>query len=705
MRIRIPGLHLCLEEREMIKKFGGWALAVGIFAAVGWSTVHIRAGQSAGASIGIDNDDIAGVVTSTAGPEAGVWVIAETRDLPTKFIRIVVTDDRGRYLLPDLPKANYDIWVRGYGLVDSPKVKSAPGTHLDLKAVVAPNDKAAAEYYPANYWYALLQPPPKSDFPGTGRNGNGLAEGLTTQAAFIGNIKMTNSCTQCHQMGTKATREISPALGTFKNSLEAWDHRVQVGISGAFMDSTFGPLGRQRALQVFADWTDRIAKGELPQKPPRPQGVERNAVISQWEWGDAKTFVHDEIATSKVNPTINAYGLVYGTQELSGDWLTWLNPKTNEVGRLDIKPQNPNAPYAWSQTMPLPSPYWGEEIIWKGHTAPHNAMFDSKGRVLVTAREGCRLLDPAKKEFIFLKGCQAGHHVQIDANDVAWFDTNGASSFDLKMYDATGDAEKAFTRYPLVLDTNGNGKADPVPPRGVKPTPEQDTPGTTLGSYAVMPNPTDNSVWVSYLGIPGGFGRIDVKTKLGEFYEPPFRNPAAKVEGFLPHGIDVDTNGVMWMGLNSGHLASFDRKKCKQPYNPKAERVGQQCTEGWTLYQAPGPNFKGVTESGTADSYYLNWVDQFDTSGLGKNTPFLNGTGSDALYALVDGKFLTFRVPYPLSFASRGMDGRIDDPKAGWKGRGLWTTFAQQATWHQEGGKGQMPKVIHVQIRPNPLAK
>jgi hypothetical protein len=689
----------------MRRKVGWWgAAAIGLTVVAGWSTVQTRAGQ-AGGTIPVDSDDIAGTVTSRSGPEAGVWVIAETRDLPTKFIRTVVTDDRGRYLLPDLPKATYDIWVRGYGLVDSPKVKGAPGRNLNLTATVAPNDKAAAEYYPANYWYALLQPPPKSDFPGTGRTGNGLGEQMVTQGSFIGNIKMTNACTQCHQMGTKATREIAPSLGTFKNSLEAWDARVQVGISGAFMDSTLAPLGRQRALQVFADWTDRIAKGELPPKPARPQGVERNAVVTEWEWGDAKTFVHDEIATSKANPTINPYGLVYGTQELSGDWVTFVNPKTNEVGRLDVPVTNPSAPFAWAQTQPLPSPYWGDEILWKGKIAPHNAMFDSKGRVLVTAREGCRLYDPKQKKFTLLQGCQAGHHVQIDANDVAWFDSGGASSFDIKAYDATGDAAKAFTRYPITLDTNGNGKADPLPARGVPPTSEQDSPGTPGGSYAVMPNPADNSVWISHLGVPGAISRIDLKTKLAEIYEPPFRNPAAKVEGYLPHGIDVDTNGVMWTGLNSGHLASFDRRKCRAPYNPRAERVGQQCTEGWTLYQAPGPNFKGVTESGTSDSYYLNWVDQFDTSGFGKNTPFLNGTGSDSIMALVGGKWVVLRVPYPMGFASRGMDGRIDDPNAGWKGRGLWTAQAAQATWHQEGGKGQMPKVIHIQIRPDPLAK
>src|SRR5512146_893735 len=121
-----------------------------------------------GAGVGIESDDLGGVVRSVKGPEAGVWVIAETTELPTRFAKIVVTDDRGRYLVPDLPKANYNVWVRGYGLVDSPKVKAAPGKLLDLTAVVAPNAKAAAEYYPAGYWVSLLNVPDKSEFPGKG---------------------------------------------------------------------------------------------------------------------------------------------------------------------------------------------------------------------------------------------------------------------------------------------------------------------------------------------------------------------------------------------------------------------------------------------------------------------------------------------------------------------------------------------------------
>src|SRR6476646_10322129 len=116
------------------------------------------------AQVAIDNDDIGGVVTGPNGPEAGVWVIAETRELPVRFIRSVVTDDQGRYVIPDLPKANYDVWVRCYGLVDSPKIKSEPGKQLNLKAVVAPNETAAAQYYPAIYWFSMMKIPEASVF-------------------------------------------------------------------------------------------------------------------------------------------------------------------------------------------------------------------------------------------------------------------------------------------------------------------------------------------------------------------------------------------------------------------------------------------------------------------------------------------------------------------------------------------------------------
>src|SRR5262245_24992633 len=148
-------------------------LAATAFAATILASLGGIQGQAPQTAVAVDNDDIGGVVSGPRGPEAGAWVIAETRETPTKLIKIVATDDRGRYLIPDLPKANYDVWVRGYGLVDSPKTKTAPGKNLNLTAVAAPGPKAAAEYYPAQYWFSLLQVPPPPDFPGPCANGNG----------------------------------------------------------------------------------------------------------------------------------------------------------------------------------------------------------------------------------------------------------------------------------------------------------------------------------------------------------------------------------------------------------------------------------------------------------------------------------------------------------------------------------------------------
>jgi len=138
--------------------------AIGFAALLTTASVPLNAQQSAPPAVAIDSDDIGGVVTGASGPEAGVWVIAETRDLAVRYIKIVVTDDQGRYVLPDLPKANYDVWVRGYGLVDSPKVKSEPGKQLNLTAVTAPDEKAAAQYYPAIYWFSMLEIPTQDKF-------------------------------------------------------------------------------------------------------------------------------------------------------------------------------------------------------------------------------------------------------------------------------------------------------------------------------------------------------------------------------------------------------------------------------------------------------------------------------------------------------------------------------------------------------------
>src|SRR5713226_717234 len=144
------------KERDMktAKSLYLGVAAIGIAAILAVYPAGLGGQQDTGPTVRIDADDIGGVVTSGSGPEAGVWVIAETTDLPTKMAKIVVTDDQGRYLMPDLPKAKYSVWVRGYGLVDSPKVQTTPGKMLDVTAVRAPNATAAAQYYPAIYWYS-----------------------------------------------------------------------------------------------------------------------------------------------------------------------------------------------------------------------------------------------------------------------------------------------------------------------------------------------------------------------------------------------------------------------------------------------------------------------------------------------------------------------------------------------------------------------
>src|SRR5262249_51038347 len=279
--------------------------AVAIAALLSVSGAQLNAQQPAPPGVTVGDSDLGGVVTSTKGPEAGVWVIAETTEQPTKLVKIVVTDDQGRYVIPELPKATYEVWVRGYGLVDSPKVKAAPGRILNLNAVAAPNDAAAAEYYPAQDWHSMLAVPDKHLFPGTGATGNGMPEKLKSQGQWLAIIK-THACNGCHQVGNKATRTISKALGEFDSSYAAWMHRLQVGPAAENMIRAVNELDTPRILKNLADWTDRIAAGQIPKtKPPRPQGVERNIVITLWDWGDARTYLHDEIATDKRNPSVN----------------------------------------------------------------------------------------------------------------------------------------------------------------------------------------------------------------------------------------------------------------------------------------------------------------------------------------------------------------------------------------------------------------
>ncbi|MEX0619143.1 MAG: carboxypeptidase-like regulatory domain-containing protein [Pseudohongiellaceae bacterium] len=698
------------------------------------------ASEAAAATVAvtIDQNDVGGVVTSPDGPEAGVWVIAETQDLPTLYSKTVVTDDDGRYLIPDLPAASYDVWVRGYGLVDSVKVSATPGTTLDLTAVVASDAAAAAEYYPAGYWLSLLEVPEQHEFPGTGPDGNGIATGVHNQADYIRRVT-SGGCVVCHQMGNKATREIPDFFNGYDSSVAAWERRVRSGQAGGFMSSILAGMGEERTLQMYADWSDRIAAGELPPVPPRPEGLERNVVVTQWDWADPTAYLHDLASTDRRDPTVNAYGKLYGALENSADYLPVLDPTTHTASQVPVFPLDPE--YNPEPSPPMaPSPYWGDEPIWDAATTVHNPMLDQDGRVWITARvrdpgnvpDFCQegsdhpsaqafpagragrhlgVYDPESDIYTPINTCFGTHHLMFaeDGNNTLW--TSGGGSIigwlNTNEYLETGDAEAAQGWTPFILDTNGNGRRDEGyadPDDAVDPARDK---RINSGFYAVSPAP-DGSVWGSNLGYPGAVVRVvpgddPSQTALTEYYELPVDENGDPLEGFSPRGMDIDRNGVAWAALASGHMASFDRSLCTRPLNGP-EATGQHCREGWTFHTEPMPQFKNLDRSGSSEGSYYTWVDQFDVLGLGDNTPINTGNQSGALLVLNDDEWVRMRVPYPLSFYTKWLDGRIDDPNAGWKGRGLWATNSSRAPFHMETGAETSSKVYQFQLRPDPLA-
>jgi streptogramin lyase len=656
---------------------------------------------------------ITGRVTNNANQaEAGVWVIAESEELPTSYRKIVVTDDHGRFVLPELPLVGYRIWVRGYGLADSDAVDARPGSALELKVAVAADASEAAAVYPANYWLSLLESPGAESFADDAV--------YPSQSAWLGQLKL--NCILCHQLGAAATRLAQT---------DAFDEGLK---RAAGMNYFADTLGRERLLSALGDWGRRIATGDTPQPPPRPQGVERNVVITQWAWGDAYTYAHDEISTDKRNPHVNANGPVYGV-DLANDYLLVVDPLTHTASRVKVPTQGGFSTAWCEQTYtnlaggaPEPFGFGSLGCPWPGGSTPHqdkynnpanphNPMMDGQGRVWITTQfrrqwaedlpgfcqdiavvaenkhhRQLGYFDPARGEFTFIDTCFGTHHLQFDNNDVLW--TSGDDVLigwlDTQAYDPARPEtlEHALGFSQVTVDSNGDGSADTAL-RGFQ--------------YGVIPNPRDGSVWSAVppgLATPSGSaGRIyryDPASDVHEVYVPP-------APGMGPRGIDVDSAGNVWTALaGSGHLARFDRSKCKQRWG-----AGTQCAQGWTLWQTPGPRFAGVAagqgDGGATDMHYYLWVDQFNTLGLGADIVIVNGTGSDSLIAFDPRteQFTVIRIPYPLNTYTRGLDGRIDDPHAGWKGRGVWFTNGLDPIIHAEVQQSYVGKV---QVRPHPLA-
>jgi streptogramin lyase len=633
----------------------------------------------------VDAHSIGGTVlnNATRAVEAGVWVIAETNSLPTPLRRIVVTDEQGRFLLPDLPPAAYDVWVRGYGLRDSTRVTAAPGDRLTLLASTA-NQREAAEIYPSSYWLSLYTPPLQHELPSAFDN----------TAHWISDMKL--GCMRCHQFGSRVFHTRTRA--------SAWEDAWH---GNATETRTADALGRVIFARTLAEWTSRIAAGDVPEAPRRPTGIERNVVVTQWQWGRADSYIHDEIATDKRQPTLYPYGNVWGV-DFGQDLLWALDPKTHRVSSYKVptanvlarssapargvvydNPANPHVPTmdatgkVWiaAQTRRErreDSPAWVPDVMVNVHAGAGAVSDTPSAWSEGTHHRQLTYFDTKSEEFVLIDTAYGTNHLQFDSRGRLWTsgDSVGVGMFDPTLFDPQKSRETTARAQRVFVSI------DPKTGKSV-----------AGGGYGITVSPLDGSVWRTNTYI-GQSGAADTNALAGQNkivkFDPmhaTFTHYPLPPPGRSPIGIDATTDGVIWFGTASGHLGRFD---------PKTER--------FKYWASPGPKLRGSGPAvGSADFHYNIFVDRFDTLGLGRDQVILTGANSDALIIFDPAKesFTVLRVPYPLGLYHRGLDGRIDDENAGWKGRGLWLNYGGDPVSFVETKIGS---VCHIQLRPNPLA-
>jgi hypothetical protein len=354
------------------------------------------------------------------------------------------------------------------------------------------------------------------------------------------------------------------------------------------MATTIGRLHPQRALGLFADWTDRIAAGELPAaKPPRPQGKERNVVITQWDFSDPKHYLHDITATDKRKPTLNPNGLIYGAVENSADIIPVLDPVSHKATNFRMPVRDPQTPSSKDDAL-SPSPYWGEEVIWDSQSSTHNQCMTktdglvdlargpaptriSAGRVdhpsakvfpMETSTRHLAMVEPKSGKINLIRTCYQTHRLVFaeDADNTLWMSAGGPGSgalgwFNRRIYEQTGDEQKAQGWTPIVLDTNGNGKRDAFvePNQPVDPTKDKRITGAL---YGIGVNPQDGTI-SSLKTYPGYVIRVDrARTAADRAPRSTSRRRRA-----TSARLDIDCNASR-VPLERP-LASFDRRKCR----------------------------------------------------------------------------------------------------------------------------------------------
>ena len=471
---------------------------------------------------------------------------------------------------------------------------------------------------------------------------------------------------------------------------------------------------------MFADWTDRIAAARCRR---RRRGRRASSATSSSRCGTGPIRRPTCTTWSRpiaAIPTVNANGPIYGALELSADYLPVLDP--GHAHREPGAAHGPRSEHAADVAEDAARRRRTGATRRSGRARTTSTTRCSTRRAACGSRRRCAaadnpdllqggidasvgeavpararaaaprgMYDPKTKKLTHISTCFGTHHLMFaeDANHTLWTSGGGqvVGWLNTKMFDETGDEEKSQGWTALIIDTNGNGKRDAYvePNQPVDPTKDK-----RFGAafYAVAPAP-DGSVWGTVLGFPGAIVRLDAgiesrrrrrsrrSTSRRSTIRPKRRSSSRRA------ACDVDRNGVVWAALASGHLASFDRRKCKGPLNgPKA--TGQHCPEGWTLYPSRCRSSRASPTRAAPRRATTRGSISSTRSGSARTRRSTPATRPKALLALKDGKWVVLRVPYPMGFYTKWMDGRIDDPNAGWKGRGIWATISTRAPFHME---------------------
>ena len=346
------------------------------------------------------------------------------------------------------------------------------------------------------------------------------------------------------------------------------------------------------------------------------------------------------------------------------------------------------------------SPYWGDEPIWDSQTSAAQSDARRQGPRLVhlahpwaadrgVLPEGigssvgassfrssgpgasCRCTIRRPQKFTLIDTCFSTHHLQFDAKNRLWASSgvggNGNGDIvgwlDVKKFEETGDEQKSQGWTPIVLDTNGNGKRDEGYVEPNQPVDPAKDKRVVAGFYGIAPSPADGTIWGSVLGFPGVVVRLDPATihlarrKSTRCRRPAIRRAASTSTATASSG--RRSRAATWAASTaaSARARSTDR--------PRPASIARKAGRS---IRCPDRNSRASADPGSAEASYYTLVDQHDTFGLGKDMPIATGNNSDSLHVLVDGKFIELRVPYPMGFFAKGLDGRIDDPNAGWKG-------------------------------------